>query len=238
MDRDHSPDAVHGLPHEVQEHLGSQLRDAFSGTVAGEQPQRLLMLAERVARAIAAAGGHVDPEFRDGLLAAMPNLRSFALSLTRNQSRADDLVQDAMMKAWQNRARFEPGTNLPAWLFTILRNLFYSEHRKRVREVEDADDAYSSRLASLPDQIAKLDLADMRAAIAKLPPEQGRALVMVAAEGMSYEEVAEACGVAVGTIKSRVNRARTRLAGLLDYRQGDLDADNLMHSALPADAAA
>ena len=224
------------LPDAVRAHLGTQLQDAYSATVTESPPEQLLRLAEKVGRALDAMGGKVDPAFRDGLLAAIPNLRAFALSLTHNPTRADDLVQDAMMKAWQHRARFEPGTNLGAWLFTILRNLFYSEHRKRVREVEDGDGAHAARLTSLPDQVSRLDLQDMREAIARLPPEQGRALVMVAAEGMSYEEVAEVCGVAVGTIKSRVNRARVKLAEMLGYRDGDLDPDNMMQSAAAAGA--
>ncbi len=157
------------LPASVQQHLASRLREAYAPALAETPPEQLVKLAQRVARAIAAAGGAVDPEFREGLLAAIPNLRAFALSLTHSHTRADDLVQDAMMKAWQHRHRFEPGTNLPAWLFTILRNLFYSEHRKRHREVEDADGVYAARLSTLPDQVARLDLEDLRGAIAKLP---------------------------------------------------------------------
>ena len=104
---------------------------------------------------------------------------------------------------------------MPAWLFTILRNLFRSEYRKRRREVEDADGRYADTLKTHPEQTGRVEFGEFRAALAKLPSDQREALILVGASGFSYEEAAAICGCAVGTIKSRVNRARTRLADLL-----------------------
>ena len=104
---------------------------------------------------------------------------------------------------------------MPAWLFTILRNLFRSEYRKRRREVEDADGRYAETLKSHPEQTGRVEFSEFRAALAKLPSDQREALILVGASGFSYEDAATICGCAVGTIKSRVNRARTRLADLL-----------------------
>ncbi|WP_018263170.1 sigma-70 family RNA polymerase sigma factor, partial [Methylobacterium sp. WSM2598] len=199
------------LPSTVQQHLGRQLREAYAA-IETATPDTVLALIERLEAALAAQGRSVEPEFRDGLLSALPSLRAFALSLTNNSARADDLVQDTILRAWQNQHRFQPGTNLNAWLFTILRNAFYSEQRKRMREVQDEDGTYAARLFSAPDQGHRLDVQDLRAGLAKLPPDQREALILVGAEGLSYEEVARICGVAIGTIKSRVNRARNRLA--------------------------
>jgi RNA polymerase sigma-70 factor (ECF subfamily) len=162
----------------------------------------------------------VDPEMRDALLAAVPSLRAFAISLSGQVDRADDLVQDTLLRALANIDRFERGTNLNAWLFTILRNLFHSEYRRRRREVEDADGSYAARLSAPPEQGARLDFEDFRKALAHVPADQREALLLVGAEGLSYEEAAEVCGVAVGTIKSRVNRARVRLAQMLSVEQG------------------
>ncbi|MFC4172998.1 sigma-70 family RNA polymerase sigma factor [Microvirga sp. GCM10011540] len=171
------------------------------------------------------------------LLAAIPHLRAFATSLCGNRDRADDLVQDTLARAWAKMDRFEAGTNLNAWLFTILRNLFFSEHRKKVREVEDADGSHASRLFTLPEQTARLEMQDFRRALMKLPSDQREALLLVGAEGYAYEEVAEICGCAVGTIKSRVNRARTRLAALLGLEDEDsIGVDKIVMAALPVAA--
>ena len=156
-----------------------------------------------------------SPEIREAMLAALPNLRAFALSLTHNLDAADDLVQDTILRAWKNIDRFEAGTNLNAWLFTILRNGFYSQHRKKRREVEDPDGSYAGRLWAPPEQPATCDVRDMLTALAKLRVEHREALLLIVAEGLSYEEAAHICGLPVGTIKSRVNRARVRLAQLL-----------------------
>src|SRR6202166_1955274 len=108
----------------------------------------------------------------DVMLAAVPSLRALAISLCGNVDRADDLVQEALLRAWANLDSFEPGTNMAAWLFTILRNLFRSEYRKRRREVEDAEGSYAETLTTLPDQNARLEIAEFRAAIRLLPPDQ------------------------------------------------------------------
>ncbi|CAN7668253.1 sigma-70 family RNA polymerase sigma factor [Bosea sp. LjRoot237] len=154
-------------------------------------------------------------DFKEGLIAEIPNLRAFAASLSGSMQLADDLVQDTLLKAWGNADKFQPGTSLRAWLFTILRNTYYSLYRKRGREVQDSDGTYADRLATHGNQESHLDLADFRKALAKLPEEQREVLIMVGATGLSYEETAEICGVAIGTIKSRVNRARAKLAELL-----------------------
>src|SRR3954465_7401764 len=149
------------------------------------------------------------------MLAALPNLRAFALSLTHNVTSADDLVQDTILRAWANLDRFEVGTNLNAWLFTILRNAFLSQYRKKRREVEDPDGSFAARLWAPPEQPAKCDVQDMLKALARLRVEHREALLLIVAEGLSYEDAAQVCGIAIGTIKSRVNRARARLAQVL-----------------------
>jgi RNA polymerase sigma-70 factor, ECF subfamily len=178
----------------------------------------------------------IDPPLRDTLLQSTPHLRAFAISLTNNVDRADDLVQETLVRAIANIHRFEPGTNMQAWLFTILRNLFHSEYRKRRREVEDADGKYAATLAVQPQQGAHLDFEDLQTALTRLPHEQREALLLVGASGFSYEQAAEICGCAVGTVKSRVNRARTRLAELLhlDDVRDDLGPDRLTLSAMRA----
>ena len=142
------------------------------------------------------------------MLAAVPNLRAFAMSLSGNVDRADDLVQGTLVRAMANINLFQPGTNMQAWLFTILRNLFRSEFRKRRREVEDVDGSYLDSLKSSPEQHGRLEFEELFAALAKLPLVQREALLLVGASGFSYDEAAAICGTPVGTIKSRVNRAR------------------------------
>jgi RNA polymerase sigma-70 factor, ECF subfamily len=174
---------------------------------------------------------NIEPALRDALLAATPSLRAFAVSLTGSFDRADDLVQDTLLRALSHIDRFERGTNLNAWLFTILRNLFHSEYRKRKREVEDVDGSYAARLKTAPDQGSWLDFQDFRAALSKLPPDQREALLLVGAQGFSYEDAANIMGCAIGTVKSRVNRARMRLAVLLSVEDiEDLGADRLMRA--------
>ena len=157
----------------------------------------------------------LDPTLRDQMLTAVPSLRAFAISLSGNVDRADDLVQETLLRAIANIDSFQPGTNMSAWLFTILRNLFRSEYRKRRREVEDADGSYAESLKSHPEQGSHLEFKEFKTALSKLPSDQREALILVGASGFSYEEAAAICECAVGTIKSRVNRARNRLADLL-----------------------
>jgi RNA polymerase sigma-70 factor, ECF subfamily len=163
----------------------------------------------------------IDPALRDTMLAAVPSLRAFGISLCGNVDRADDLVQETLLRALANIQSFQPGTNMSAWLFTILRNLFRSEYRKRRREVEDPDGSYAETLKSQPEQTSRVEVEEFRVALNKLPDDQREALILVGASGFSYEEAAEICGCAVGTIKSRVNRARTRLSGLLSIDTAD-----------------
>ncbi|WP_205470708.1 sigma-70 family RNA polymerase sigma factor [Breoghania sp. L-A4] len=165
--------------------------------------------------------GDVSDTLRAEFIACIPSLRAFAASLVGVGDRADDLVQEALMKGWANLDSFTEGTNVRAWLFTILRNAFYSSYRKNKREVQDVDGAYSSRLAEHPAQDGHLDLADFRRALETLPSDQREALILVGASGFSYIEAAEICGCAVGTVKSRVNRARVRLAELLTVESAE-----------------
>jgi RNA polymerase sigma-70 factor (ECF subfamily) len=158
----------------------------------------------------------MDESVRKAVLSAVPSLRAFALSLCGNVDRADDLVQETLLRALANIESFQSGTNMSAWLFTILRNHFRSEYRKRRREVEDADGHYAERLKAQPDQLGQVEFREFREALAQLPPDQREALVLVGASGFSYEEAAKICGCAVGTIKSRVNRARARLTKLME----------------------
>lgn len=162
-----------------------------------------------------------QPDPREELVEHLPALRAFALSLTRNGATADDMVQDTLVKAWSNIDKFEPGTNLRAWLFTILRNTFYTSRRKLKREVADVDGTYTASLSVKPAHDGRLQFSDFRRAFARLPDEQREALLLVGALGFSYEEAAQTCNVAVGTIKSRANRGRTQLAELLGLKEDE-----------------
>ena len=159
-----------------------------------------------------------DP--RDALITHLPALRAFALSLVRNGSAADDLVQETILKAWASFDRFTEGTNLRAWLFTILRNGFYSDLRKHRREVQDSEGLFAARLSQKPDHDSNLAMRDFQRGFERLIDEQREALVLVGALGFSYEEAAVTIGCAVGTVKSRVNRGRKRLAELLHLEEG------------------
>jgi RNA polymerase sigma-70 factor (ECF subfamily) len=154
--------------------------------------------------------------WRDEVVGLIPALRAFAWSLSHNGSDADDLVQDTLIKAWSNRDKFEPGTNLRAWLFTILRNTYYTNVLRRRREVRDEMGEYASALKSPPTQDWSVAMRSLQAALQQLPDEHREALILVGAAGLSYEEAAEICGCALGTIKSRVNRARARLLKIMD----------------------
>jgi RNA polymerase sigma-70 factor (ECF subfamily) len=159
-----------------------------------------------------------DP--RDDVLTHVPALRAFALSLTRNMPDADDLVQDTIVKAWSNFDKFTLGTDLRAWMFTILRNVFFSRKRKTRREVEDPDQIHAGSLFERPEHDGRIAFAEFQQAFDKLTPEHREVLVLVGANGYSCEEAAQVMGVAVGTVKSRTNRARMRLCELLGVRGG------------------
>lgn len=165
-----------------------------------------------------------DTRWRDDVVSLIPALRAFAWSLSHNGSDADDLVQDTLIKAWSNRDRFEPGTNLRAWLFTILRNTYYTNLLRRRREVRDETGEYADTLTTPPTQDWSVAMRALQAALQQLPDEHREALILVGAAGLSYEEAAEICGCALGTIKSRVNRARARLLKIMDAE----DADDVM----------
>jgi RNA polymerase sigma-70 factor (ECF subfamily) len=154
-------------------------------------------------------------DFKTALVDEIPQLRFFALSLTRAPDRADDLVQETLIKGWAAAERFQPGTSLRAWLFTIMRNTYYSDYRKQHREIQDSRGEALGEPMSNPEQVGHLDLEDVKIALATLPADQREAILLVGASGVSYEEAAQVCGCAIGTIKSRVNRARHKLMARL-----------------------
>lgn len=156
-----------------------------------------------------------DRSFTHEIEKVLPNLRVFARNVARNPTMADDLVQETLIKAWQHRQSFAAGSNLKAWLFTILRNTAISHARRAVREVADSDGHLAATLAVAPNQHESVEVKDLAHALTKLPREQREAILLVAAEGFSYEEAALMCGCAVGTVKSRVSRARVTLADLI-----------------------
>jgi RNA polymerase sigma-70 factor, ECF subfamily len=156
----------------------------------------------------------LDPAVRDAMLAAIPRLRAFANSLCRDVDQADDLVQETLLRACASISTFLPDSNMMAWLCTILRNHFYSEWRRRRRTFESIDD-HVETLAEGPAQIARAEYLELRRALAKLRAEEREAVILIAASGFSYAEAANICGCAEGTVKSRVHRARARLAELL-----------------------
>ncbi len=170
---------------------------------------------------VTSPAGHValsDPEFKAELAQVIPHLRAFGRSLSGNRDLADDLVQETLLKAWAARKRFQAGTNMRAWTFIILRNLYLSQMR-RSRFRGEWDDLVADRLLAAPaGQDKHVELADMQRALLMLPQPQREALILVGAGGFAYEEAAEICGVAVGTIKSRVARGRVALEALMSGR--------------------
>jgi RNA polymerase sigma-70 factor (ECF subfamily) len=164
-----------------------------------------------------------DRAFQTDLIALIPQMRAFARSLCRNFAHADDLAQEAVAKAWASRASFTPGTNMKAWTFMILRNQFYSEKRRSWRSTQLDPETAERTLVAVDNPTGALELDELRRAMAMLPDDQREALVLIGAGGLSYEEAAEVCGAAVGTIKSRVSRARDRLA--LIYAEGTIRED-------------
>lgn len=162
------------------------------------------------------AAGMGDTEFRTGLFAVLPHLRAFARGLCGSADQADDLAQEAVVKAWAARARFEPGTSLRAWTFTILRNHFLNERRKAGREVPWDAQLAERTLIEPARQEEGLHLSDLERALLRLPAERREALLLVGAGGFSYEEAAAICHVATGTMKSRVARGRAALSAIMN----------------------
>jgi RNA polymerase sigma-70 factor (ECF subfamily) len=179
-----------------------------------------------------------DDAFKRELVKLIPHLRAFARTLAGDPASADDLAQDAMMKAWDARVSFQMGTNMKAWTFMILRNQFYSEKRRSWRQSQLDQEAAERTLVAVDDPEAPVALDELRLSLAQLPPEQREALILVGAGGFAYEEAAEICGCAVGTVKSRVSRARKALHSILEdgsYERDGSAAGDAMSSIL-ADA--
>jgi RNA polymerase sigma-70 factor (ECF subfamily) len=164
-----------------------------------------------------------ETAFKRDLVALIPHLRAFARTLCGDAAAADDLAQDAILKAWDARSSFQMGTNMKAWTFMILRNQFYSEKRRSWRQSQLDQEAAERTLVAADDPEAPVALDEMRLAMGMLPAEQREALILVGAGGFAYEEAADICGCAVGTVKSRVSRARRALHGILE--QGAYDRD-------------
>ncbi|MBC2776985.1 sigma-70 family RNA polymerase sigma factor [Parasphingopyxis marina] len=157
-----------------------------------------------------------DADFKDQLAEIIPHLRAFGRSLSGNRDTADDLVQETLLKAWAARERFQAGTNMRAWTFIILRNIFLSQMR-RARFKGEWDELTADKLLAAPaSQDRHVELGDMQRALMELPEPQREALILVGAGGFAYEEAAEICGCAVGTIKSRVARARAALETVME----------------------
>jgi RNA polymerase sigma-70 factor (ECF subfamily) len=157
-----------------------------------------------------------DSDFKRALVDVAPHLRAFARGLCGSQDRADDLAQEAMLRAWAARDRYMAGTNFKAWTFTILRNFFYSEARRSQFHGE-YDDAVAERILKAPaSQEDAMELTDVLRALQSIPDTHREALMLVAGAGLAYDEVAKICGIAIGTVKSRVSRARAMLAELID----------------------
>jgi RNA polymerase sigma-70 factor (ECF subfamily) len=164
-----------------------------------------------------------DAAFQAAILEIIPQMRAFARSLCRDATEAEDLAQEAVARAWSNRARFEMGTNIKAWAFMILRNQFYSDKRRSWRNVPLDPDMAAQTLVAISNPSGNIELDELRRAMSMIPDEQREALILIGAGGLSYEEASEICGVAIGTMKSRVSRARDRLA--LIYATGEIVDD-------------
>lgn len=162
-----------------------------------------------------------DPDPRDEIVEHVPALRAFARSLTQNPTRADDLVQDTVVRAWTKFDKFKTGTNLRAWLFTVQRNIFFSERRRAKWETQDVDGIHAGKLVQAATQDGHMEFNDFKVAFAQLPDDQREALILVGASGFTYEEAAEIASVAVGTMKSRVNRGRQKLTELMKLDASD-----------------
>lgn len=165
--------------------------------------------------------------FRQELVELIPHLRAFARSLCGNATLADDVAQDAMLKAWKSREKFKPGSNLKAWTFTILRNQFYSIKRRSWRATSLDQQVAEQTIIANSDQEKVIELNELRRGLDSLKDDQREALILVGASGLSYDEAAEICGCAVGTIKSRVSRARKALEAIMKDANFNTKADKI-----------
>jgi RNA polymerase sigma-70 factor, ECF subfamily len=177
------------------------------------------------------SSAEADQIFRDELLALIPSLRSFARGLCGGRDMADDLAQDAMMRGWAARSSFTPGTNFRAWMFMILRNQFYTTIRKNSRMTSWDPEVAERILVEAPAQQHAIHLADVSKALQKLPAEQREVLLLIGANGLSYEEAAEIIGCAMGTVKSRLARGRKALAELIDGPADEVAQDRISIAA-------
>lgn len=222
------------LPFSVQIHLGELLGMTYSvlPDVFTDCPGRLSALVGDLTAALFVKAVSDDQTFSTEFLAMRSSLRRFAQSLTRDPARADDLVQDTMLKAWRSRESYAIGTNISAWLFTIMRNSFYSNMRQSGREISTDSHDHVFDQAALPQQLDSLDIKDMETALSKLTVVMRQALMLVAIEHASYEEAAVIMKCRIGTVKSRVWRARQQLTINLGYTAFELGADNVTQSAM------
>ncbi|WP_244477346.1 sigma-70 family RNA polymerase sigma factor [Methylobacterium sp. Leaf125] len=212
------PSPGEGLPRHVQDLIGRKLDELIPRTDAVDPDTRLgrVLLRLRAALLDAEAERQVTKAFGEEIIALVPRLRRFALVRTGNAAEADDMVQATLMRAWERRSQFEDGTNLVAWLFTILRNTHLNQRKRLRREVEDVDGVFAGALSSAPDQEHRMALFELQAALDDLPAEQRETLLLVTVDGLRHEDAAAILGCQVGTVKSRVSRARERLAIALD----------------------
>lgn len=202
-----------GLPVHILQQLGALLKDVYPMVedVVAESPLGRMLGRLRTALTAAEVERQVPDGFGQDLLATVPRLRRYAWSLARNATEADDLVQMTLLRAWEKRSSFEPGTRMLAWLFTILRNGFYNGQARLKREVSDIDGLHAGRLRQEPDQIHRLNLADLQRALDGLDARYREPLLLATVDGLSVGEVAAVLGCPAGTVKSRVSRARDRL---------------------------
>jgi RNA polymerase sigma-70 factor (ECF subfamily) len=181
-----------------------------------------------------------DADFKTELSVVIPHMRAFARSLCKHPADAEDLAQEALAKAWAARRSYEAGTNLKAWTFMIIRNQFYSDKRRSWRQQSLDPEVAANTLTATTNPTAALELDEVRRALALLPEEQREALILIGVAGLSYEEAAAICDAAIGTIKSRVSRARDKLATLVfdgAFGEDDTRPDAAMETIIAAAAA-
>ena len=194
---------------------GWDLRNFYPEVTEVDARSPLGVVLHRLSAILDAAERSAERRFEVDLVGVVPHLRRYALSLTRNAPESEDLVQYTLLKAWEHRTSYRPGTGLKAWLFTILRNGHVNGRLKYRREVPDPEGSYAAGLSSLADQEHRLNVQDVQEALGRLEPAQREALLLVTVEDLTYEAAAERLGCPPGTVKSRVSRARGRLAAEL-----------------------